>query len=84
MRYDIKEERQKMKTVYIYTMEECPACDKLKKGLKEANIPFSERKGDRLSLDPRIFDDIDREAFLALQMQNLKFPVRVEIEEQDN
>ncbi len=71
-------------TIYIYTMEECPACDKLKKDLKEAHITFQERKGDRLNLDPRIFDDIDREAFLALQMQNLKFPVRVEIEEQAN
>lgn len=71
-------------TIYIYTMEECPACTNLKQGLKDAHIPYQERKGDRLNLDPRIFDDIDREAFLVLQMQNLKFPVRVEIEEQDN
>ncbi len=70
-------------TTYIYTMEMCPACDKLKKDLKESHTTFQERKADRLHLDPRIFDDIDKEAFLVLQMQNLKFPVRVEIKDSE-
>lgn len=66
---------------YIYSMDMCSACDALKKRYKEGGVEFSERSGERLKLDPRIFDEIDKEAFLTLQMQNLTFPVELDIVE---
>ena len=57
----------------------CSACAALKKKLKEEGIRFIDRNGDRLDLDPRIFDSVDKEAFLQLQMQNLTFPVEIDI-----
>ena len=68
-------------TKYIYSIEDCPRCDKLKASLNEAKTTFTERRGDRLANDPRIFDAIDKEAFLQLQMQNLTFPVEVDIDD---
>lgn len=69
-------------TKYIYTKPMCSACDALKEKYKSQHISFQERSGDRLDLDPRIFDKIDEEAFLVLQMQNLTFPVEVDIVEE--
>jgi hypothetical protein len=66
-------------TKYIYTKAMCSACDALKKKYKDQHISFQERSGDRLDLDPRIFDEIDKEAFLQLQMQNLTFPIELDI-----
>ena len=69
-----------MTTLYIYSMPMCSACEALKKKYKDKHISFVSRKGDRLENDPRIFDDVDREAFLILQMQNRTFPVQLEVE----
>jgi hypothetical protein len=66
---------------YIYSKDMCSACDSLKNKYKEGGVEFVERDGDRLDLDPRLYDDIDREAFLILQMQNLTFPVELDIVE---
>jgi hypothetical protein len=57
----------------------CSACAALEKTLRLGGISYIKRDGDRLDLDPRIFDDIDKEAFLQLQMQNLTFPVEIDI-----
>jgi hypothetical protein len=65
---------------YVYTKPMCSACDTLKHGYRSDSVTFQERSGDRLGNDPRIFDDIDREAFMVYQMQNQTFPVVVEIE----
>lgn len=64
---------------YVYSKKMCSACDSAKERLRMAGTAFVERSGDRLDLDPRIFDEIDKEAFLQLQMQNLTFPVIVDI-----
>ncbi len=64
---------------FIYSIEDCPKCEMLKAKYRAANISFSSRKSDRLGSDPRMFDAIDKEAFLQLQMQNLTFPVEVNI-----
>lgn len=68
-------------TKYIYVKKMCSACDELKTRLLTAGTVFTERDGDRLSLDPRIMDEIDKEAFIQLQQQNLTFPVEVDIKE---
>jgi hypothetical protein len=64
---------------YIYLKKDCIACSALKASLREAGTSFIERNADRLSLDHRIFDQIDKEAFLQLQMQDLTFPVEIDI-----
>jgi hypothetical protein len=66
---------------YIYTKDMCSACEALKHKYKEGGVPFVERDGDRFDLDPRLYDNIDVEAFLILQMQNLTFPVEIDIVE---
>lgn len=64
---------------YLYTKKKCSGCAAAKAGLKNGHIKFIERNGDRLDLDPRIFDDVDKEAFLKLWAQNLTFPVEIDI-----
>ena len=64
---------------YIYSVEDCPRCETLKNKYREGRVSFSERRGDRLANDPRMFDSIDKEAYIQLQMQNLTFPVEVDI-----
>jgi hypothetical protein len=66
---------------YLYTKKLCCACYGLKDRLRNEGTTFIERNGDRLKLDPRFFDDIDKEAFLQFQMQGLTFPVEVDIVE---
>lgn len=66
-------------TKYVYSKKGCTGCAALEKTLKLGGIPFIRRNGDRLDLDPRIFDPIDKEAFLKLQRQNLTFPVEVDM-----
>jgi len=61
-------------------MPMCSACEALKKKYRAEHISFQERRGERLDNDPRIFDEIDKEAFLVLQMQNLTFPVELDVE----
>ncbi len=67
------------KVKYIYSMADCPKCDKLKYGLKQNHISYVERRGERLNGDTRLMDNIDKEAHLQLQMQNLTFPVEIDI-----
>lgn len=64
---------------YLYTKKTCSTCDKAKAWLKEAGVRFIERSGDRLDLDPRIFDNVDEEAFLQLQRQDLTFPIEIDM-----
>jgi glutaredoxin len=66
--------------LYIYTMPMCGACEEIKRYWKDQHKDFIERSGERLKNDPRIFDDIDKDAFMILQMQNQTFPVEVELE----
>jgi hypothetical protein len=56
----------------------CSACDSLKNKYKEGGVPFVDRNGERLSMDVRLMDNIDKEAFITLQSQNLTFPVEVD------
>lgn len=66
-------------TKCVYSKKMCNACDELKETLRDNQVEFFERSGDRLDLDPRFFDAIGKEAFLQLQMQNLTFPVEIDI-----
>lgn len=61
---------------YIYTSNECPKCDNLKKRYNEFGIPFVERLADRIK-SPE--DDIDREALIQASIQNMELPVEVEV-----
>jgi glutaredoxin len=63
---------------YIYTKPMCSACEDLKNKYKEGGVAFVVRFAARLSLDERLMDEIDKEAFMVLQMQNLTFPVEVD------
>jgi hypothetical protein len=65
--------------IFLYTMEMCGACETRKAELRKSHPEnWQERKGERLQLDPRVFDAIDREAFANLQMQHGGFPVEVD------
>jgi hypothetical protein len=82
VRIAIEKERSEMSNhplKVIYSMPMCSACEALKQKYVDEHVLFQERNGDRLKNDPRIFDDIDKEAFMVLQMQNQEFPVEVEI-----
>jgi arsenate reductase-like glutaredoxin family protein len=68
--------------IYIYSMPMCSACIELKRKYRDKNIEFVERDGNRLKQIPIDVDDIDREAMVKLSMQNMVFPVEVEIEEE--
>ncbi len=81
--FDIHDQLTK-KLKYIYSMPDCPKCEARKKMLMDASVTFVERKGDRLSMDTRIMDKIDKEAHLQLQMQNLTYPVEVDIIMEDD
>ncbi len=69
---------------YIYTAENCPRCEALKKKLHMQGIAYKEREAGRIS-KPADYDNpgdaIDVEAFIQLSMQNMKLPVEVEIDE---
>lgn len=62
-----------MKT-YIYTMENCPNCVKLKEKYKKEGIEFEERSADRIKVQQ---DDIDKEALIEASMNNMTLPVVV-------
>jgi hypothetical protein len=65
---------------YLYTKPMCGACEKRKKEIAEGGKPYVLRDAARLlQNDSSVYDDIDTEAFLKLQMQNLTFPVEVDI-----
>lgn len=61
---------------YIYTAENCPKCESLKKKYKAEGVPFIERNADRIK---RPDDEIDREALVQASMQNMELPVEVDM-----
>ena len=61
---------------FVYTKEDCPACEKVKSKLTAEGTKFVERDASRLrSLE----DEIDKEALVEASMQNMELPVVVEI-----
>lgn len=64
---------------YIYTKDLCGACIDLKSKYKEQGIEFIERDGNRLSNPGDDRDEVDQEAFVQLSMQNMIFPVEVDV-----
>jgi len=61
---------------YLYTAENCPKCESLKKKYREEGVRFVERKADRIK-QPE--DEIDQEALVQASMQNMELPVEVNI-----
>ncbi|UJS18193.1 MAG: hypothetical protein L3J17_03805 [Candidatus Jettenia sp.] len=61
---------------YIYTAENCPKCESLKKKYKTEGVQFIERDADRIK---RPDDEIDREALVQASMQNMELPVEVDM-----
>ena len=61
---------------YIYTAEDCPKCEILKKKYKVEGVRFVERNADRIK-QPE--DEIDREALVQASMQNMELPVEVDM-----
>lgn len=61
---------------YIYTAEDCPKCDSLKKKYRAEGVQFIERRSDRIK-QPE--DEIDREALVQASMQNMELPVEVDM-----
>lgn len=66
---------------YIYTQENCPNCEKLKQECHEKGIQYKERSSERFNLPNDEQDRIDTEAYIELCMNNMKFPVVVDIEQ---
>ncbi len=61
---------------YIYTTENCPKCETLKKKYKIEGVQFVERNADRIK-QPE--DDADREALVQASMQNMELPVEIDM-----
>lgn len=61
---------------YIYTAEDCPKCEVLKKRYKTEGVRFEERSANRIK-QPE--DEIDREALVQASMQNMELPVEVDM-----
>lgn len=66
---------------YLYSLPNCPKCDKLKKEYDKQGIEYIERDGNRLTTPSDDRDDIDVDAFVQLSMANMRFPVEVNIDE---
>ena len=64
--------------IYLYTTEDCPRCDKRKKELIANGIPFTPRDSQRLTKPTDDQDDIDKDAFVQLSLNNMILPVEVE------
>ncbi|MDE1890727.1 MAG: hypothetical protein KGI30_10845 [Planctomycetota bacterium] len=60
---------------YIYTAEDCPKCESLKKKYKTEGVRFVERSANRIK-QPE--DEIDQEALVQASMQNMELPVEVD------
>lgn len=60
--------------IYLYTAENCPKCEILKKKYRTEGIRFVERNADRIK-QPE--DEIDQEALVQASMQNMELPVEV-------
>lgn len=61
---------------YIYTSNQCPKCDELKKRYNEFGIPYTERIAERMKAPE---DDIDIQALVQASTQNMELPVEVEV-----
>ena len=61
--------------IYLYSIENCSACEKLKAHYIKNNIKFEERSGDRMK-NPE--DEIDILALCEASNTNMTFPVVVE------
>lgn len=61
---------------YLYTSNQCPKCDTLKKRYDEFGIIYIERIADRMKAPE---DDIDIQALVQASTQNMALPVEVEI-----
>ena len=64
---------------YIYTANGCPACVDLKHAYDLQGVKYEERSAQRLKEGKRI-DQVDVDAFVQLNMQNMELPVEVNIE----
>lgn len=61
---------------YLYTAQDCPKCETLKKKYRSDGVQFVERNADRIK-QPE--DEIDQEALVQASMQNMELPVEVNI-----
>ena len=57
----------------------CSACIALKKKYDKDGVEYIERDGNRLSTPDGRKDQVDVDAFVQLNMQNMVFPVEVEV-----
>ena len=64
---------------YIYTANGCPACIDLKHAYDLQGVKYEERSAQRLKEGKRI-DQVDVDAFVQLNMQNMELPVEVNVE----
>lgn len=64
---------------YIYTLDNCPKCVKLKEMYDSQGIEYTERDGGRLKTPAADQDNIDKDAFVQLSMQNMVFPIEVDV-----
>jgi glutaredoxin len=64
---------------YIYTANGCPACIDLKHAYDLQGVKYEERSAQRLKEGKRI-DQVDIDAFVQLNMQNMELPVEVNTE----
>lgn len=62
---------------YLYTQENCPLCKKVKEDYEKKGIIYIEREARRIKFP---IDEIDREALIQASMQNMSFPVEVNID----
>lgn len=67
--------------IFIYTQENCPACEKLKSKLTTEGTKFVERDASRLK---SLEDGIDKEALVEASMQNMELPVVVEMHDKSD
>lgn len=63
-------------------MPMCSACEALKKEYRDKGIEYIEREGNRLKEVSIDKDEIDELAMVKLSMQNMVFPVEIEIEDE--
>ncbi len=68
------------KKKYIYSLPMCSGCIALKAKYDKAAIRYEERDGARLQGKWDTYDEVDVEAFTVYNMQNMAFPVEVNIE----
>lgn len=67
-----------MKIKYLYTQDNCPLCKKVKEGYEKRGVVYIEREVSRIKSP---IDEIDREAFVQVSMQNMELPVEANIDE---